>query len=130
MKIAIATSEAPQARGPYSQAISAGDYLFVAGQIPIDPKTGQLIEGEIEALTIRVLDNIEAILKAAGLSLKHVVKTKRLKRFQQNESSLCNPLLRTSARPRHDPSRKITAGLPDRNILHRLQTLRLSKNFP
>jgi len=75
MKIAIATSEAPQARGPYSQAISAGDYLFVAGQIPIDPKTGQLIEGEIEALTIRVLDNIEAILKAAGLSLKHVVKT-------------------------------------------------------
>ncbi len=74
MKKAISTNEAPQARGPYSQAISAGDFVFVAGQIPIDLETGKIIEGDIGTLTMKVLDHIEAILKAAGLGLKHVVK--------------------------------------------------------
>ena len=78
MKMAIEkieTEHAPKAIGPYSQAILAGDYLFVSGQIPIDPKTGNLVEDAIEAQTRQVLDNIQAILEARGLTFEHVVKT-------------------------------------------------------
>ncbi|HSW86760.1 MAG TPA: RidA family protein [Rhabdochlamydiaceae bacterium] len=71
----IETDEAPEAIGPYSQAVLAGPFLFISGQIPIDPQTGQLVEDTIEAQTEQVLDNIEAILKAKGLSFHHVVKT-------------------------------------------------------
>lgn len=70
----IETDKAPKAIGPYSQAVAAGDFLFVSGQIPIDPKTGQVVEATIQAQTKQVLDNLEAILKAAGLSWQHVVK--------------------------------------------------------
>jgi 2-iminobutanoate/2-iminopropanoate deaminase len=71
----VATDEAPRAIGPYSQAIDAGDYVFVSGQIPIDPASGALIEGDVGAQTDRVLRNIEAVLRAAGLTLRDVVKT-------------------------------------------------------
>lgn len=71
----IETSKAPDAKGPYSQAIKAGPFLFISGQIPIDPKTGELVDRTIEAQTKQVLDNIEAILQAAGLNLTHVAKT-------------------------------------------------------
>ncbi|MES2273803.1 MAG: Rid family detoxifying hydrolase [Chlamydiota bacterium] len=71
----IITSKAPAAIGPYSQAIAAGDFVFISGQLPVDPKTGKMIEGDIEALTLQVIDNIEAILSAAHLKLEHVVKT-------------------------------------------------------
>ncbi len=71
----ISTDQAPLAIGPYSQAISAGEFVFVSGQLPLDPATSQLIEKDIEAMTHRVIDNLEAILTAAGLSLEHVVKT-------------------------------------------------------
>jgi 2-iminobutanoate/2-iminopropanoate deaminase len=70
----IATPSAPQAIGPYSQAIRHGDLLFVSGQIALDPQTGNLIEGDIEAQTEQVLKNIAAIIDAAGMSLKDVVK--------------------------------------------------------
>ena len=70
----IATKNAPQAIGPYSQAIQYGDFLFVSGQIAIDPPTGNIIEGEIEAQTEQVLKNIAAIIEAAGRSLQDVVK--------------------------------------------------------
>ena len=70
----IATENAPQAIGPYSQAIQYGDFLFVSGQIAIDPPTGNIIEGEIEAQTEQVLKNIAAIIEAAGMSLQDVVK--------------------------------------------------------
>jgi len=63
---ALATDRAPQAIGPYSQAIRAGDLLFVSGQIPLDPASGTLVEGDIVAQTRRVLDNLSAILAAAG----------------------------------------------------------------
>ncbi len=71
----ISTKEAPQAIGPYSQAIKAAGLVFTAGQIALDPATGQVIAGDVAAQTERVLRNISAILKAAGSSLDRVVKT-------------------------------------------------------
>jgi 2-iminobutanoate/2-iminopropanoate deaminase len=75
MKKIISTSEAPGAIGPYSQAVRSGSFLFCSGQIPLDPKSGQIVSGDIAAQTRRVLDNIAAILKAEGLTFDHVVKT-------------------------------------------------------
>ncbi|HEX6975696.1 MAG TPA: RidA family protein [Vicinamibacterales bacterium] len=75
MRQAITTSSAPAAIGPYSQAIRAGSLLFVSGQVPIDPATGNLVEGDIAAQTRRVFDNIGAILQAAHSSFDHVVRT-------------------------------------------------------
>lgn len=66
---------APAAIGPYSQAIDAGDFVFLSGQVPIDPKTGELVPGDIAAQTERVLDNLAAVLEAAGCSFADVVKT-------------------------------------------------------
>lgn len=70
----INTDKAPKAIGPYSQAIQAGQFLFVSGQIPINPQTGKVDEGTIEWQTRQVFANIEAVLKAAGLTLNDVVK--------------------------------------------------------
>ena len=74
MKKIIATDQAPAAIGPYSQATQYGNLLFVSGQIPIDPKTGDLVEGDIEVQTKQVLENLQAIIKAAGMTLQNVVK--------------------------------------------------------
>jgi 2-iminobutanoate/2-iminopropanoate deaminase len=71
----VATKDAPQAIGPYSQAIKAGGFLFSSGQIAIDPATGQVTAGDVAAQTERVMMNLAAILKAGGLSLQRVVKT-------------------------------------------------------
>jgi len=71
----IRTDRAPEAIGPYSQAIVAGNLVFTAGQIPLDPATGQLVDGDVAAQTDRVLQNIRAILEEAGTSLAKVVKT-------------------------------------------------------
>ncbi|AVX29679.1 MULTISPECIES: RidA family protein [unclassified Carboxydocella] len=70
----ISTTAAPQAIGPYSQAVKVGNLLFCSGQIPIDPVTGQLVTGDIQTQTRRVLDNIKGLLEAAGSSLDKVVK--------------------------------------------------------
>lgn len=70
----VLTKEAPSPIGPYSQAIGAGDFIFCSGQIPLDPQTGQLIKGDISAQANRILDNFEAVLKAAGSSLEKTVK--------------------------------------------------------
>lgn len=75
MREPVSTPNAPAAIGPYSQAIRAGDFLFVSGQIPLDPATGTLIQGDIAEQTHRVLRNLAAILEAAGASFQHVVKT-------------------------------------------------------
>jgi 2-iminobutanoate/2-iminopropanoate deaminase len=75
MREAISTPAAPQAVGPYSQAIRAGSFVFVSGQIPIDPATGQVIAGDVAAQTRRVMQNIGEILKAAGSSFEQVVRT-------------------------------------------------------
>ncbi len=75
MKTPISTSSAPAAIGPYSQAIEANGFVFVSGQIPINPATGELVEGTIGELTNRCLTNAGNILSAVGLSLANVVKT-------------------------------------------------------
>jgi 2-iminobutanoate/2-iminopropanoate deaminase len=74
MRQAVSTPSAPAAIGPYSQAIRAGSLLFVSGQIPLDPATGRMIDGDIAAQTHRVFQNIGAILTAAGMSFDHVVR--------------------------------------------------------
>lgn len=71
----VNTDKAPQAIGPYSQAITANGFLFTAGQIPIDPATGQVITGDVKKQTERVLGNLTAVLAAGGASWKDVVKT-------------------------------------------------------
>jgi 2-iminobutanoate/2-iminopropanoate deaminase len=72
---AISTGDAPKAIGPYSQAIASGDLVFLSGQIPLDPRTGALVEGDIAAQTERVLDNLAAVLAAAGCDFSNVVRT-------------------------------------------------------
>jgi len=69
----VFTDKAPRPVGPYSQAVIAGDFVFLAGQIPLDPETGELVGGGIREQTKRVLDNIKAVLEAAGCSLRDVV---------------------------------------------------------
>jgi 2-iminobutanoate/2-iminopropanoate deaminase len=75
MRQAVSSPSAPTAIGPYSQAIRAGSLLFVSGQIPLDPVTGQMVEGSVADQTHRVFKNLGAILEAAGTSFDHVVRT-------------------------------------------------------
>ena len=70
----ISTEKAPKAIGPYSQAISLGDFIFTSGQIPLDPATQQLVPGDIRAQTERVMENLGAVLAAAGVGFDKVVK--------------------------------------------------------
>ena len=74
MRQIVATTSAPAAVGPYSQAVKAGGFLFVSGQIPIDPATGESVSGDIRQQTSRAMDNLSAVLAAAGLGPEHVVK--------------------------------------------------------
>jgi len=75
MKEIIAADKAPKAIGPYSQAVRLNGFVFLSGQIPLDPENGELVAGPIQHQTERVLENLEAVLDAAGLTLQHVVKT-------------------------------------------------------
>lgn len=75
MREVIATEKAPAAVGPYSQAIKANGFVYTAGQIPLDPATGQIVEGDIQVQTHRALNNLQAVLEAAGTDLSSVVKT-------------------------------------------------------
>ena len=75
MLSAVSTESAPKALGPYSQGIRAGQFLFVSGQVPIDPATGALVQGDIADQTRQALRNVGAILAAAGTSFQHVVRT-------------------------------------------------------
>ena len=74
MREAVSTPDAPQAIGPYSQAIKAGGFVFTAGQVAIDPVTGQVVPGEVSAQTERVMKNLAAILQAAGSGFEKVVR--------------------------------------------------------
>ena len=71
----ISTDRAPKAIGPYSQGIAAGEFLFLSGQVPLDPATGSLLKGTVQEEVARVLENLKAVLEAAGSSLDRVVRT-------------------------------------------------------
>ncbi len=75
MNNVIASPDAPKAVGPYSQAITSGGFLFAAGQIPLDPATGELVAGDVSVQTERVIQNLQAVLSAGGLTFANVVKT-------------------------------------------------------
>jgi 2-iminobutanoate/2-iminopropanoate deaminase len=75
MKRIIATDSAPKAVGPYSQAVAVGDLLFCAGQIPLDPMTGEISGADVKSQTERVCENIKAVLAANDMTFEHVVKT-------------------------------------------------------
>jgi 2-iminobutanoate/2-iminopropanoate deaminase len=75
MKTSIASERAPKAIGPYSSGLRSGQLLFISGQVPADPASGALVGGDIAAQTRRVLENIKALLAAAGLTLDHIVRT-------------------------------------------------------
>ncbi|MDD2277775.1 MAG: RidA family protein [Bacteroidales bacterium] len=75
MKKIINTEKAPKAVGPYSQAVEVNGFVFISGQIPVDPSTGKIVEGNVEAQTEQVLKNMGAILEKAGLTYTNVVKT-------------------------------------------------------
>ena len=75
MKEAIRTDKAPEPIGPYSQAVRVGNLVFVSGQVPFDPETGQMMEGDIKALTKRTMDSVLGILEAAGMTAANIVKT-------------------------------------------------------
>jgi 2-iminobutanoate/2-iminopropanoate deaminase len=94
MRQAVSTPSAPAAIGPYSQAIKAGNLLFLSGQVPIDPATGQIVAGDIAQQTRRVFDNLGAILEAAGLSFDAVVRT-TVYLVDMNEFSAMNEVYAT-----------------------------------
>src|SRR6202790_2490872 len=75
MKKIISTTDAPAAVGPYSQAVRVGSTIYCAGQIPLDPKSGQIVSGGVDVQTRRVMDNVAAVLKAESLSFENIVKT-------------------------------------------------------
>ncbi len=75
MKRIVSTPHAPAAIGPYSQAVEAGGMVFLSGQIPLDPATGQMVTGDVSAQAERVMQNLEAVLAAAGLGFGHVVRS-------------------------------------------------------
>ena len=75
MREVVKTEKAPAAIGPYSQGIRSGGFLFCSGQIPLDPSSGKMVEGDIKVQTERVLQNLEAVLTSGGASLRSVVKT-------------------------------------------------------
>ena len=74
-KSAVSTPNAPAAIGPYSQAVQTGEMIYASGQVPLDPVSGKMVEGGIREQTVRVLENLQAVLAAAGSSLEQVVKT-------------------------------------------------------
>ncbi len=105
----ISTKDAPEAIGPYSQAIiveSGHPLIFVSGQLPIDPISGEMVQGDIKVLTKRVLDNIEAILRARGSDLHHVVRTDVFLKNLTRDFALMNEEYATRFCPKNPPARQ------------------------
>jgi len=125
MRQVIATDDAPKAIGPYSQAIKANGFVFVSGQIAIDPATQQLIDGDVAAQTERVLQNLSAILTAAGSSLTQVVKTSVFLKSMSDFAAMNEVYARYF--PADPPARSTVAaaGLP-RDVLVEIDVVALS----
>lgn len=114
MKQKIQTSSAPQAIGPYSQAIKLDQFLFMSGQIPLDPSTMKLVEGDVRTQTKQVLKNMEAVLKASGVNFEAIVKTTVFLKDMADFKSF-NEEYATAFPPEKNPPARSTiqaAGLP------------------
>ena len=100
MKKIIKTDNAPKPIGPYNQAVIAGDYMFISGQIALNPKNGKLITDDINRETTQVMENLKAILSESSLTFDNVVKTTIFLSSMDNFSSVNDCLLYTSPSPR------------------------------
>lgn len=124
MRQVIATDNAPKAIGPYSQAIKANGFLFVSGQIAFDPATQQIIDGDVAAQTDRVLQNLSAILTAAGSSLAQVVKTTVFLKYMDNFGAMNEVYARYFGDAPPARSTVAAAGLP-RDVLVEIDVIAL-----
>jgi 2-iminobutanoate/2-iminopropanoate deaminase len=115
---AITSPTAPPAIGPYSPAIRAGNLLFISGQIPLDPATGQLVRGDIRVQTTRVMDNLRDLLVAAGADTSHVVRT-TIFLADLSDFAVVNEIYATYFTPPYRASRPFAARRPRRNRRHR-----------
>ena len=127
MRQVVATDNAPKAIGPYSQAIKANGFIFVSGQIPLDPATQQLIDGDVAAQTDRVLQNLTAILTAAGSSLAQVVKTTVFLKYMDNFGAMNEVYARYFADAPPARSTVAAAGLP-RDVLVEIDVIALANS--
>ncbi len=124
MRQVVATDNAPKAIGPYSQAIKANGFVFVSGQIALDPGTQQLIDGDVAAQTERVLQNLSAILTAAGSSLAQVVKTTVFLKYMDNFGAMNEVYARYFGDAPPARSTVAAAGLP-RDVLVEIDIIAL-----
>jgi 2-iminobutanoate/2-iminopropanoate deaminase len=114
-KTAVSTTDAPAAIGPYSQAVRVGETLYTSGQVGLDPHTGSLVAGGVEAQTTRALENLKAVLGAAGIDLVHVVKTTVFLKDMKDFAAMNAVYARYFAAPGTVPPARSTvqvAGLP------------------
>jgi 2-iminobutanoate/2-iminopropanoate deaminase len=124
MRQVVATDNAPKAIGPYSQAIKANGFIFVSGQIALDPATQQLIDGDVAAQTERVLQNLSAILTAAGSSFAQVVKTTVFLKYMDNFGAMNEVYARYFGDAPPARSTVAAAGLP-RDVLVEIDVIAL-----
>ncbi len=124
MRQVIATDNAPRAIGPYSQAIKANGFIFVSGQIAFDPATQQIIDGDVAAQADRVLQNLSAILTAAGSSLAQVVKTTVFLKYMDNFGAMNEVYARYFGDAPPARSTVAAAGLP-RDVLVEIDVIAL-----
>ena len=124
MRQVVATDNAPKAIGPYSQAIKANGFIFVSGQIAFDPATQQIIDGDVAAQTDRVLQNLSAILAAAGSSLAQVVKTTVFLKYMDNFGAMNEVYARYFGDAPPARSTVAAAGLP-RDVLVEIDVIAL-----
>jgi 2-iminobutanoate/2-iminopropanoate deaminase len=124
---AVHTTAAPEAIGPYSQAVAAGPYVFTSGQIGLDPSTGRLVEGDIAAQTRQVMANMAAVLAAAGLTFGDVVKT-TIFLADMSDFAIVNDVYGESFEGTTPPARSTVAaaGLP-RGALIEIDTIALRR---
>lgn len=124
MRQVIATANAPKAIGPYSQAIKANGFIFISGQIAFDPATQQIVDGDVAAQTDRVLQNLSAVLTAAGSSLAQVVKTTVFLKYMDNFGAMNEVYARYFSDAPPARSTVAAAGLP-RDVLVEIDVIAL-----
>ena len=125
MRQVVATDNAPKAIGPYSQAIKANGFVFISGQIALDPATQQLLDGDVAAQTDRVLQNLSGILAAAGSSLAQVVKTTVFLKYMDNFGAMNEVYARYFGDAPPARSTVAAAGLP-RDVLVEIDVIALA----